>query len=840
MSQENQIPQTQRIYPVDLDREMKKSYIDYAMSVIVSRALPDVRDGLKPVHRRILYAMYEDNLTADKPYYKSATTVGNVLGRYHPHGDLSVYDAMVRMAQPFSLRYPLVDGHGNFGSIDGDPPAAYRYTEARMSKIANYLMSDIKKDTVDFVPNFDDKRKEPSVLPSRFPTLLVNGATGIAVGMATSIPPHNLCEVIDGVCYLIDHPEATLDDICQFIQGPDFPTGGIILGRAGIRAGYATGRGKIQVRARAEIEDRPNGRQRIVVTEIPYLVNKARLVESIANLVHQKRVEGISDLRDESSREGMRVVIDLKKDANAQVVLNQLYKNTQLQETFSMNHLALSHGQPKVMTLRQMMDEYIVFQRDVVARRTRFDLKRAQSRAHILEGLKVATDHIDRIIAIIRASENEAAARENLQKEAFYIDQVALLGIVDGDRHALFHLSPEQAQAIVDMRLGRLSGLEREKIDNEYRELEEKIATLLDILSSDHNILQKVKEELQEIRQKHGDERRTEIAAAEDDLDIEDLIEREDCVYTLTHAGYVKRLPTDTYRTQRRGGRGVSGQALREEDFVKSLFTASSHDTILFFTSLGKVYRLKGYRIPEAGRTAKGTNVVNLLQMEPGESVAAMFPLGEVDGEEYLFFATRQGTVKRVPLAQFRHIRRGGLRALGIREEDELVDVLLTHGSERVMLATRGGRAIVFDEGEVRPMGRTAVGVRGITLGDGDALVGAAIARPGAQVLTVTEQGYGKRTPVEEYTAHHRGGKGILLHGLTEKTGPVAGLAVVNPAEDDVMLITDGGVIIRTPVEDIRQCGRSSQGVIVMRTGENVRVIALARTEKQEEELEEE
>lgn len=843
MSQEYE---NQVIKPVDLDREMRKSYIAYAMSVIVGRALPDVRDGLKPVHRRILYAMYEDNLTVDKPFRKSATTVGNVLGHYHPHGDASVYDAMVRMAQPFSLRYPLIDGHGNFGSIDGDPPAAYRYTEARMAKIANVMLADIKKDTVDFTPNFDEERKEPVVLPSRIPNLLVNGSSGIAVGMATNIPPHNLGEVIDGVCYVIDHPEADLDDLCAIIKGPDFPTGGIVMGRAGIRAAYATGRGKIKVRARCEIEDIPgsSNRQRIIVSEIPYMVNKARLVEFIANQVRDKRIDGISDVRDESSREGLRIVIECKRDANAQVVLNQLYNYTQLQDTCSMNHLALvpiPHAgpdkvQPKVLSLREIIDWYISFQKDVVARRTRFDLNRANSRAHILEGLKVATDqdNIDRIIAIIRASRSEAEAKENLCKEPFWIDQIALLGIVDGSEHFEFHLDDAQAQAIIDMRLGRLSGLEQEKLNEEYREIEGKIASYHEILSSDHNVLEVVKSELREIRAQYADERRTEITAAADDIDIEDLIEEQDSTYTLTHAGYIKRMPTSAYRSQRRGGRGVNAMATREEDFVRSIFNASTHDNILFFSNLGKVYKLKGYQIPEAGRAANGQNIINLLEIEPGEKITAMFPIREFTDDKYMVFVTKYGTIKRVVLSDLQNIRKVGLRALSLAEGDLLVDVRLTEGHENILIATHQGRAITFDETEVRAMGRQAAGVRGIRLAEGDFVVGAARARKGAQVLSVTENGYGKRTPVEDFSIHHRGGSGILLHGLTDKTGLVAGIAVVD-LDNDIMIITDDGVIIRTPVEEIRQCGRNSQGVIVMRTGEDVKVISIARTDKEED-----
>ncbi len=837
MSQEYE---QQKILQVDLEKEMKKSYIDYAMSVIVGRALPDVRDGLKPVHRRILYAMYEDGLTSDKPYRKSATTVGNVLGRYHPHGDASVYDALVRMAQPFSLHYPLIDGHGNFGSVDGDPPAAYRYTEARMAKIANYMLADIKKNTVDFGPNFDEELKEPVVLPSRFPNLLVNGSSGIAVGMATNIPPHNLTEVIDGICYVIDHPEAEMDEICQFIKGPDFPTGGVIMGRSGIRAAYATGRGKIKVRAKTEIVDLPNGKSQILITEIPYMVNKARLVESMANLVKDKRVDGITNIQDHSSREGMQIVVDIRRDANAQVILNQLFTYTQLEDTISMIHIALVPSgasgklQPRVLTLRQIIDQYVGFQKDVVERRTRFDLKKAQDRAHILEGLKVATDNIDRIIAIIRASKNEAEAKVNLMAEPFWIDQIALLGIVDGSEHFEFHLDEPQAQAIVDMRLGRLSGLEQEKINDEYKELEGKIANFEDILSCDANILAVVKAELQEIKQKYGDERHTEIANVADEIDIEDLIEEQQCAYTLTHFGYIKRQPTSVYRAQRRGGRGVSAMSTREEDFAKDIFTASTHDTILFFSNRGKVYKLKGYQIPETGRSAKGMNIVNLLELESDEKITAMFAIKEFADDKFLFFVTRQGVAKRVVLSDLQNIRRAGLRALNLNEDDALVDVRLTDGEQNILIATHEGRAICFDENEVRAMGRTATGVRGIRLNEGDYVVGAARARKGAYVLSITENGYGKRTPVEEFTIHHRGGGGMMLHNLTAKTGLVAGIAVVD-SDNDVMIITDDGVIIRTGCEEIRECGRGSQGVIVMRTSEDVKVISIARTDKQEE-----
>ena len=840
----SEVYENQKIVPVDLYQEMKSSYIDYAMSVIVGRALPDVRDGLKPVHRRILYAMYEDGLTSDKPYRKSATTVGNVLGRYHPHGDASVYDAMVRMAQSFSLRYPLIDGHGNFGSVDGDPAAAYRYTEARMAKVANYMLSDIKKDTVNFQPNFDEERKEPVVLPSRFPCLLVNGSSGIAVGMATNIPPHNLTEVIDGVCYVIDNPDAGLDEITAIIKGPDFPTGGIIMGRAGMRAAYATGKGKIKVRAKCTIEEMDKGKSQIVVTEIPYMVNKARLVESIANLVKDKRVDGISALRDESSREGMRIVIEVKRDANPQVVLNQLYNYTQMQDTCSMILLALVPSisnpdkvQPRVLTLREIIDYYIAFQKSVIERRTRFDLAKAQARAHILEGLKVATDsdNIDRIIAIIRASKNEAEAKANLCKEPFWIDQIALLGIADGSKHYEFHLDDAQAQAIVDMRLGRLSGLEQQKINDEYNELENKIAGFNEILSSDHNMLEVVKKEMQEIKNAYGDERKTEIANIADEIDIEDLIEEEDCTYTLTHFGYIKRIPTSAYKAQNRGGRGVNAMKTREEDFTRGLFTASTHDNLLFFTNQGRVYKLKGYQIPEAGRNAKGTNIINLLELQEGEKVTAMFPIREFTDDKYMVFVTRMGTVKRVVLSDLQNIRKAGLRALNLNEGDILVDVRLTDGTENILIATHNGKAITFPETEVRAMGRAAVGVKGIRLAEGDYVIGAARARKGAKVLSITENGFGKRTPVDEFTVHHRGGGGINLHNVTDKTGFIAGIAVVDE-DNDIMIITDDGVIIRTPVGQIRDCGRASQGVIVMRMNDDVKVLSIVRTDHEEQE----
>ncbi len=809
----------QTIIDVDLEKEMRKSYIDYAMSVIVSRALPDVRDGLKPVHRRILYAMYEDNLTADKPYRKSATTVGNVLGRYHPHGDASVYDALVRLAQDFSLRYPLVDGHGNFGSVDGDPPAAYRYTEARMAKLAANMLSDIEKDTVDFVPNYDDKMKEPFVLPSRFPNLLVNGSSGIAVGMATNIPPHNLREVCQAICYVIDNPEATLEDICRFIKGPDFPTGGIIMGRAGIRAAYATGRGRIIVRCRAEIEEHSQGRFRIVITELPYMVNKARLIENIADLHKERRVEGITDLRDESDRDGMRIVIELRRDANPQVVLNQLYQYTQMQETFSVINLALVHNQsqPRVLTLREMLDEYIRFQYEVVERRTRYDLRRAQERAHILEGLKIACENIDEVIRIIRQSYDDAKVR--LMER--------------------FDLSEVQAQAILDMRLGRLQGLEVEKIENELDALHKKIAEYEDILAHAEKIYAIVKKELTEICDKFGDERRTEISMVENELDIEDLIEEEQCAYTLTRLGYIKRLPVSAYRTQKRGGRGITAMATREEDIVETVFTASTHDHVLFFTNLGKVLRLKGYMIPEASRTSKGTNIVNLLQLEGGERVTAMIPIKEFSDGAYVFFATKQGVVKRTHLSELHTARKAGVRVITLNEGDELIGVRLTDGQDKIILCTHDGRGIRFDEKEVRTMGRSAAGVRGIRLAEGDYVVGVACDSEGQYLLTVTENGYGKLTSPREFTEHHRGGGGIIAHNLTDKTGPLAGIKSVD-TYNDILLITDEGVIIRTGVETIRVCSRSSQGVKLMRLDEGVKLISLAKADKEEEEEAEE
>ncbi len=807
----------QHIVTSELVGEMKESYIEYAMSVIVGRALPDVRDGLKPVHRRILYAMYENGLTSDKPFKKSATCVGDVLGKYHPHGDASVYDALVRLAQDFSMRYPLIDGHGNFGSVDGDPPAAYRYTEARLHKMSNEMLRDIEKDTVDWDPNFDESLKEPRVLPSRFPNLLVNGSSGIAVGMATNIPPHNLAEVINACICVLENPEADLSDLMEHIKGPDFPTRGIIMGCAGIRAAYATGKGRLTVRARTEFEEFGQNRTRIIVTELPYQVNKRLLIENIADQVHEKKLDGISGLRDESDRNGMRIVIELKREANSQVVLNRLFTQTQLQTTFAVNMLALvnNQSQPRILTLREVIDEYLAHQVSIIERRTRYDLRKAQERAHLLEGLLIAQDHIDEVIRIIRESYDDA--KENL-KTRFGLDDI-------------------QAQAILEMQLRRLQGLEREKLLAEYNEIEERIKYYNSLLEDREKLLGVLRDELVQIRDKFGDERVTEIQMGADEIDIEDLIAEQECVYTLTHFGYIKRSPTATYRAQRRGGRGVSAMSHREEDFTKDLFTASTHDHILFFTNKGKVYKMKGYQIQESSRTAKGQNIVNLLEVESDEKITAMFPIREFEEDKYMVFVTRQGTVKRIMLRELQNIRRVGLRALNLTEGDELVDVRLTDGTEKILIATHDGRAITFDENEVRAMGRTAVGVRGIRLNEGDYVIGAGRARVGAQVLTITENGYGKRTPVEEFSVHHRGGGGIMLHQLTEKTGAIAGIAVVD-AEDDVMIITNDGIIIRTAVGDIRECGRSSQGVIVMRTGEDVKVISIARTDKEESEAE--
>ena len=808
----------QKIEISPLVPEMEQSYIEYAMSVIVGRALPHVRDGLKPVHRRILYAMYEDNLTSDKPFKKSATCVGDVLGRYHPHGDQSVYDALVRLAQDFSMRYMLVDGHGNFGSVDGDPPAAYRYTEARLSKLSDEMLRDIEKDTVDWDPNFDETRKEPKVLPSRFPNLLVNGSSGIAVGMATNIPPHNLTEVIDAVICVLDDPECTLPDLMEHIHGPDFPTRGIIMGRSGIRAAYATGRGRITVRARHEFEEFGKDRTRIIITEIPYQVNKRMLIKNMADQVEDKRLEGISDIRDETDRNGMRIVIELKRDANPQVVLNRLFAQTQLQTTFAINMLALVEVngklQPKILSLRHILDEYIAYQEQIIIRRTRFDLKKAQERAHLLEGLLVAQDNIDEVIHIIRTSYDDARQR---LCQRFDLDEI-------------------QAQAILDMRLKALQGLDREKLEKEYQELEERIAYFNQLLSSEEMLRGVLKEELTAIRDKYGDQRYTEIQDVEDEIDIEDLIEEEQCVFTLTQAGYIKRTPVSEYAAQSKGGMGKKGITTREEDTVVDVFTASTHDYLLFFTDTGKVYRKKGYQIPESGKTAKGTNLVNILQVEPGERVQTMLHFRETGEEElYLFMVTRQGTVKRLAVSALKNIRASGIRALTLDEGDELVCVLETDGAQKVLVATHDGMAVCFDEQDVRPMGRTAVGVRGIRLREGDYVVGAGRAAEGRTVLSITENGYGKRTPVEEYRITNRGGLGIKNYMVTEKTGPVVGIKVVDGSED-LLLVTQAGILIRTHVDTIRTAGRATQGVIVMRfKEEGDRVISLALADRGEE-----
>ena len=803
----------QHITQSNLVEEMEKSYIEYAMSVIVGRALPDVRDGLKPVHRRILYTMYESGLTHDKKYKKSVTSVGDVLGRYHPHGDASVYDAMVRLAQNFSMRYMLVDGHGNFGSVDGDPPAAYRYTEARMSKICNEMLRDIEKDTVDWDPNFDESRKEPRVLPSRFPNLLVNGSSGIAVGMATNIPPHNLTEVINATVCVLENPECTLADLMEHIKGPDFPTRGIIMGRSGIRAAYATGRGKVVVRAKAEFEEFGKDRTRIIVTELPYQVNKRQLIKNIAEQVKDKRIEGISDLRDETDRNGMRMVIELKKDANPQVVLNTLYKQTALQSNFSIIMLALvdNQKQPKILSLRNILDEYIAYQEQLIIRRTQYDLRKAQERAHLLKGLLIAQDNIDEVIRIIRNSYDDA--KQNLM-DRFGLDDV-------------------QAQAILDMRLKALQGLDREKLQNEFDELQKKIEYFNQLLASQEMLRGVLKEELIAIRDKYGDERRTEIQELEDEIDIEDLIEEEQCVFTLTQAGYIKRTPVSEYTAQSKGGMGKKGMTTREEDSVVDVFTASSHDYIFFFTDTGKVYRKKGYQIPESGKTAKGTNIVNILQVEPGEKIQTMIHTRELnDEDQFLMMITRNGTVKRIQVSALKNIRQSGIRALRLEEGDQLISVRETNGQQKILIATHDGMACCFDENDVRPMGREAVGVRGIKLRDGDYVVGAARATEGKCVLTITENGYGKRTPVEDYRITNRGGVGIKNYAVTEKTGPVVGIKVVDGSED-LLLVTQGGILIRTHVDAIRVAGRATQGVIVMRfKGEGDRVISLALAER--------
>ena len=799
----------------DIENEMRTAYIDYAMSVIVARALPDVRDGLKPVHRRILYTMHEDGFTPDKPYRKCATTVGDVLGRYHPHGDSSVYDALVRMAQDFSLRYMMVDGHGNFGSVDGDPPAAYRYTEARMSKIAVNMLTDIEKNTVDFMPNFDDRLQEPTVLPAKIPALLVNGSSGIAVGMATNIPPHNLTEVINGIIKIIDEDEVTDEDLMSVIKGPDFPTGATILGREGIKQAYTTGRGKITLRAEAEIEEMSGNKQRIIVSALPYQVNKAKLIEHIADLVKEKRLEGISAIRDESDRQDkVRIVVELKRDANPQVVLNQLYKNTQMQDTFGIIMLALVNGEPKILTLRQCLDYYIEHRKNVVLRRTKFDLDKAEARAHILEGLKIALDNIDEVIAIIRAAYDDA--KERLMER--------------------FGLSEIQAQAILDMRLKTLSGLQREKIEDEYNELMKLIAYLKEVLSSETLVYGIIKDELIEIRDKFGDERLTKIVAAEGDIDVEDLIKEEQSVIALTHFGYIKRMPIDTYKSQKRGGKGITGIATREEDFVKQIFTASTHDTILFFSNKGKLYKLRGYEIPEAGRTARGTAIVNLLSLDAGEKVSAIIPIQNFAEGKYLLFATKNGIIKKTSLTEYNSARKTGLLSITLKEDDELIDVRLTDGEDNVVLVTKGGMSITFDEKDVRPMGRVSQGVIGIRLGKDDEVIGmeSIIAGANATLLAITENGFGKRTELDEYRVQTRGGKGVITYKVTPKTGNIVGIRIVEEA-DDVMLITDTGTIIRLNVAGISVLGRSTQGVTLMRTNEG-RVVSIEKiTEKEEE-----
>ena len=807
----------QMITRSELVSEMKSSYIEYAMSVIKGRALPDVRDGLKPVHRRILYAMYEDGLTRDKPFRKCATAVGDVLGRYHPHGDASVYDALVRLAQDFSLRYPLIDGHGNFGSVDGDPPAAYRYTEARMARMAEEMLRDIEKDTVNWDPNFDESRREPRVLPSRFPNLLVNGSSGIAVGMATNIPPHNLREVVSAAIYLLENPDAGVSDLIQYVSGPDFPTRGIIMGRSGIRAAYATGRGHIVLRARTEFEEFGNDRTRIIVTELPYQVNKRQLIANIAEQVRDKKLEGISDLRDETDRNGMRIVIELKRDTNGQVVLNRLFSQTQLQTTFAINMLALvdDQSQPRILNLKSILQEYLSFQEEVITRRTRYDLRKAQERAHLLQGLLIAQDNIDEVIRIIRSSYDNA--RDNLM-ERFGLDEV-------------------QAQAICDMRLIALQGLNREKLENEYNELKEKIAYYEDLLADPVKIRGVLRDELDEIREKYGDDRKTEIQDVEDEIDIEDLIEEEQCVFTLTEAGYLKRTPVSEYTAQSKGGQGRKGITTRDEDYVKDVFIASTHDYILFFTDTGRCYRRKGYQIPVSGKAAKGTNIVNILPVEPCERIQTMIHTRNISDEEnrFLFMVTKQGTVKRLAVSALKNIRSNGIRALNLDEGDELITVKETNGECNILIATHDGMAVCFNENDVRAMGREAVGVRGIRLKEGDFVVGAGIAEAGKTVLSITEKGYGKRTSVEEYSVHNRGGLGIKNYMVTEKTGAVVGMMVVDGSED-LMAVTAGGIMIRTAVENIRIAGRATQGVIVMRfKEEGDRVISFALADKDED-----
>ena len=796
-----------KIIQRDIEEEMRTAYVDYAMSVIVSRALPDVRDGLKPVHRRILYAMHEDGITSDKPYRKSANTVGSVLGRYHPHGDSSVYDAMVRMAQDFSMRYMLIDGHGNFGSVDGDGAAAMRYTESRMSKISEQMLTDIEKNTVDFMPNYDDRLQEPTVLPTRIPALLINGSSGIAVGMATNIPPHNLTEVVNGLIKIIDEDEVTDEDLMQVIKGPDFPTEGIILGIEGIKKAYTTGRGKITMRAEATIEEMSGNRHRIIVSSLPYQVNKAKLIKTISDLSKEKRIEGISECRDESDRkEKVRVVIELKRDANPQVVLNQLYKNTQMQDTFGIIMLALVNGEPKILTLRQCLDCYIDHRKDVILRRTQFDLDKALARAHILEGLKIALDNIDEIIEIIRNSYDDA--KERLMER--------------------FGLTDIQAQAILDMRLKTLSGLQREKIENEYEELMKLIAYYREILSSETLVFQIIKDELIEIRDKFGDERKTKIKPAEGEIEVEDLIKEEQTVVALTHFGYIKRMPIDTYRSQKRGGKGITGIATREEDFVKQIFTASTHDTILFLSNKGKLYRLRGYEIPEAGRTARGTAIVNLLSLDAGEKISAVIPLQNFAEGKYLLMATKKGIIKKTPLIEYNSARKTGLLGITLKEDDELIAVRLTDGEDNVLLVTHNGICITFDEKDVRPMGRTAQGVIGIRLDDDDEVISmeSVLAGGNATLLAITENGFGKRTELDEYRVQTRGGKGVMTYKITPKTGKLVG-AKVATEDDDVMLITDNGTIIRLKVKDISVLGRATQGVTLMRTSDGGQVVSI-------------
>lgn len=808
----------EKIIERDIEKEMKTAYIDYAMSVIVQRALPDVRDGLKPVHRRILYAMHEDGITSDKPYRKCANTVGSVLGRYHPHGDASVYDAMVRMAQDFSLRYMLIDGHGNFGSIDGDGAAAMRYTEARMAKISNYMMADIEKNTVNFMQNYDDRLQEPTVLPARIPALLVNGSSGIAVGMATNIPPHNLTEVIDGIVKIIDEDDVSDEELMKVIKGPDFPTEGIILGREGIKEAYTTGRGKITLRAEAEIEEMSGNKQRIIVSSLPYQVNKARLIENISHLVRDKRIEGISELRDESDRnDRVRIVIELKRDANAQVVLNQLYKNTQMQDTFGIIMLALVNGEPKILTLRQCIDHYLEHRKEVILRRTKFELDKAEARAHILEGLKIALDNIDEVINIIRASYDDP--KERLMER--------------------FGLTDIQAQAILDMRLKTLSGLQREKIEDEYNELMKLIAHLKEILGSEKLVFDIVKEELLEIKDKFGDERKTKIVAAEGDLDVEDLIKEEQTVIALTYFGYIKRMPIDTYKSQRRGGKGITGIATREEDFVKQIFTASTHDTILFFSNKGKLYKLKGYEIPEAGRTAKGTAIVNLLSLDAGEKISAVIPIQNFAEGKFLLMATKNGLIKKTALSEYNTTRKTGLQGITLKEDDELIAVRLTDGEDNVVLVTKEGMSITFDEKDVRPIGRVAQGVIGIRLDKDDQVIGmeSIISGAKATLLAITENGFGKRTELDEYRVQTRGGKGVITYKVTPKTGTIVGIRITGE-EEDVMLITDKGTIIRLAVKEVSVLGRSTQGVTLMRTNDGAKVVSI-ETIPTEENIEE-